>query len=305
MRVAVGLDMGGTKIHAGLVDSEGRVHAARKIATPVADGPNGIFEAMRTLICQLLAQAEGHEVVGIGLGIPGLQDRKRGLSINSPNLGWRNIPVLSQFAEFGLPLDMENDVRCHALGEQHFGAGRGVQNFVLLTFGTGIGSGIVLNGELFQGAFGMPGEIGHLRIVEDGPECGCGKRGCLEAMAGGKGIGRRARDAGLAPDARALFHLAAAGEQRALALLEQVCRELGWGVATMANLFNPERIIIGGGIAEVGELLFAPLRRYAEAEAVPGIRGTFQLVPAALHEEAGTVGAAALFPALTGGGATR
>lgn len=303
MRFAIGLDMGGTKIHAGLVDSEGRLHHATKIPTPVADGPSGIFEAMRGLIRQLLAQAEGHEVVGIGLGIPGLQDSKRGLSINSANLAWRNVEVFPQFTEFGLPLAMENDVRCHAVGEQHFGAGRGVSNFILLTFGTGIGSGIIIDGRLFQGSRGVPGEIGHITIAPDGPECGCGKRGCLEAMAGGKGIGRRARDAGLAPDARGLFALAAAGNPQALALLDQITRELGWGVATMATLFNPERIIIGGGIAEVGDLLFTPLRRYAEAETVPGIRGTYEVVPAALHEEAGTVGAAALFPALTGGAA--
>lgn len=293
-RCAVGFDVGGTKIQAGLVDGEGRLLRSLRVETPVAEGPAGIFAAMRSLLDRLLAMAEGREVVGIGLGMPGLIDRARGISIQSPNTGWSNVPVLSQFADYGLPLAMENDVRCHAVGEQYFGAGRGVRSFVLLALGTGIGSGIVIDGKLFDGASGRAGEIGHIPLVPDGPPCGCGNRGCLEAMVGGKAVGRRAKEAGIAGDTRDLFARAEAGDERALAFIEEVARDLGLAIGVMASLFNPQRIIVGGGMAEAGDLLWAPMRRYAFARTMPGIRETYDLVPAALREEAGVVGAAAL-----------
>jgi glucokinase len=300
-RCAVGLDVGGTKIHAGLVDEEGRLLRSLRLPTPVAEGPAGVFAAMRSLIRRLLDLAEGREVVGIGLGMPGLIDRARGLSVQSPNTGWSNVPVLAEFTEFGLPVELENDVRCHAVGEWHFGAGRGLRDFVLITVGTGIGSGVVLGGQLFQGACGRPGEIGHITVDPQGPLCGCGKRGCLEAVAGGKALGRRAREAGIAADTRELFARAAAGEGRAVSLLDDVARDLGLGISIMVNLFNPQRVIVGGGMAAAGDLLFAPMRRYAVELTMPGLRDTFDIVPAALGEEAGVVGAAALVPALTAG----
>ncbi len=298
-RCAIGLDVGGTKISAGLVDSQGGVLQTLRVPTPVDGGPATIFQAMRALIDRLLTAAGGRELVGIGLGMPGLIDRARGLSVQSPNTGWRNVPVLAQFADYGLPLEMENDTRCHTVGELHFGAGRGISDFVLLTLGTGIGSGVVLNGQLFQGGSGRPGEIGHVTVEPDGPLCGCGKRGCLEAVAGGRAVGRRAREMGIAADTRELFARAAAGESPAAALVDRVAWELGLGISYMANLFNPRRVIIGGGMAEAGDQLFEPMRRYALELTMPGIRETYEIVPAALHEEAGVVGAAALLPGLT------
>lgn len=300
-RCAIGFDVGGTKISAGLVSSSGQVLHSLRQPTPVADGPAGIFAVMRAMVDQLLTLANGREVVGIGLGMPGLIDRARGLSVQSPNTGWRNVPVLEQFRHYGLPLEIENDVRCHAVGEQVFGAGRGVRSFVLVAIGTGIGSGIILDGQLFQGAAGRPGEIGHI-VVEtgrDAPLCGCGNRGCLEAVAGGKAISRRAREAGIAADSRELFALAAVGNERALALTLDAARQLGFGLSVMANLFNPERLIVGGGLAEAGDLLLGPMFRAAKALTMPGIRDTYEILPAALHAEAGVVGAAALIPGLT------
>jgi len=298
-RCAIGLDVGGTKISAGLVDSHGRVLHTLRLPTPVDDGPAGIFRAMRALIDRLIARTDGRELVGIGLGMPGLIDRARGISVQSPNTGWRNVPILAEFADYGLPLELENDTRCHAVGELHFGAGRGVDHFVLLTLGTGIGSGVVLNGQLFQGGSGRPGEIGHVTVEPEGPLCGCGKRGCLEAVAGGKAVGRRAQALGIAADSRELFALAASGDERATALVDRVAWELGLGISYMINLFNPQRVIIGGGMAEAGEVLIAPVHRYARELTMPGIRETYEIVPAALHEEAGVVGAAALLPGLT------
>lgn len=298
-RCAVGLDVGGTNIFGGLVDGNGHLIATSKRPTPVALGPKGIFDAMRAMIRELMAKRGEREVVGIGLGMPGLLDREKGVSVFSPNTGFRNVPVLSEFTEFGLPLDMDNDVRCHAVGELHFGAGKGFDNFILLTLGTGIGSGIVMNGELYRGPSGVAGEIGHITLEPGGHQCGCGKKGCFEAIASGRNIGRRAQEAGIAGSARELFQKAAAGDQKAVELVDRVAYDLGRGIAIYAQLLNPKRIIVGGGVAMAGELLFAPMRKYAEMETMPGVLGTYDIVPAALGDEAGAVGAAALIPALT------
>ncbi|HYG57809.1 MAG TPA: ROK family protein [Symbiobacteriaceae bacterium] len=298
-RCAVGIDVGGTKICGGLVDGTGHVIALQKRPTPVAEGPEAIFDTMRAMVRELIAKCGHREVVGLGLGMPGLLDREKGISVFSPNTGWRNVPVLSEFAEFGLPMDMDNDVRCHAVGELHFGAGRGLDNFILLTLGTGIGSGIVMGGQLYRGATGMAGEIGHITLAPGGPLCGCGKHGCFEAVASGRNIGRRAREAGIAGSGRELFQKAAAGDLRALELVDRVAYDLGRGISIYAHLLNPRRVIVGGGVALAGELLFEPMRRYADQETMPGVRGTYDIVPAALGDEAGAVGAAALIPALT------
>lgn len=298
-RCAVGVDVGGTNIFAGLVDGTGRIITTVKRPTPVAEGKEGIFGRMRSMIQELIGKAEGREVVGIGLGMPGLTDRKRGLSVFSPNTGFTNVPVLPEFTQFGLPVDMDNDVRVHANGELRFGAGRGCKNFILITLGTGIGSGIVLDGQLYYGPGSTAGEIGHITLEPGGHLCGCGKRGCFEAIASGKNIGRRAAEAGIATTARELFEKAGAGDPRAMELVDKVAYDLGRGISIYAQLMNPERVIVGGGVAQAGDLLFTQMRRYAEMESMPGVRGTYEIVPAVFGDEAGIVGAAALIPALT------
>lgn len=297
-RCAIGIDLGGTNIFGGLVDGSGRLVATAKRPTPASEGHGAVFAVMKVMIRELLAQTGGRRVAGIGLGIPGLLDRAAGISILSPNLGWRQVPVRPEFAEFGLPLEMDNDVRCHALGELHFGAARGASDVILITLGTGIGSGIILNGALYRGSAGLAGEIGHIPLEPGGPLCGCGKRGCFEAVAGGNAIGRRAQEAGIGATARELFEKAATGDEQALTLVDRVAYDLGRGISAYVNVMNPQRVIVGGGVAQAGELLLAPLRRYARAETMPGIRDTFAILPATLGDEAGAVGAAALIPGL-------
>ena len=295
-RLAIGIDLGGTKLLGALVSEDGEVVASLRRPTPAAAGPAAVFAAMREAIETLLAQEGDRPLAGIGLGIPGPLDRERGVSVVSPNLGWREVPVLPEFAGYGVPVAMDNDVRCHTLGELHWGAGRGCTDFALLTLGTGIGSGLVLGGELYRGAGGMAGEIGHVTLEPDGPLCGCGKRGCLEVLASGPGIARRALDAGVAASSGELFSLAAAREARALALVEAIARDLGRGISLYVNLLNLERVVVGGGVAAAGELLLAPVRRHVEEETMPGLRGRCALVPAALGETAGAIGATALLP---------
>lgn len=335
-RVAIGIDLGGTKILGGIVDEAGRILAERRRPTPASEGPVVVLAAVRAVVEELLAEArtpgrlvggpggplapeplpgvaaalgaragerptsqvigaEPLEVVGLGLGIPGPVDAKRGRSRFSPNLpGFANTEIFPAFADLGLPLAMENDVRCHAWGERCFGAGRGVDDFLLVTIGTGIGSGIILGGRLYTGADGMAGEIGHIVMAPDGPPCGCGNGGCLEAVSSGRAIGRRASAAGLGESAQALFDRVAAGEPTAGALLEQIAADLGRGLATAVNLLNPGQLLVGGGVAAVGELLLGPVKRHYEASLMPVLRGSCPLLPAHLAEEAGVVGAAAL-----------
>jgi glucokinase len=300
-RVAIGIDLGGTKILGGIVDSEGRILAERRRPTPAQEGPEAVLMAVRAVVDELLAvtkkapDGDPLEVIGLGLGIPGPVDAERGISRFSPNLpGFSNTPILPAFADLGLPLAMQNDVRCHAWGERCFGAGRSIDDLLLVTIGTGIGSGIILGGKLYTGGSGMAGEIGHIQLVTDGPLCGCGNRGCLEAIASGPAIGRRAQAAGLGASARALFDRAHAGDPEAGALLEEIAADLGRGLATAVNILNPGRLLLGGGVVAVGELLLGPVRRHYEAALMPVVRGYCPLLPAHLVEEAGVVGAAAL-----------
>ncbi|MGE5672976.1 MAG: ROK family protein [Mycobacterium leprae] len=296
-RCAIGIDLGGTNIFSGIVDSNGHILATAKLATPKVGGPQAVFVAMKGLIRELLPQTGGREILGIGLGIPGTAD-KNGVVIQSGNLGWEHVPVLPEFADLGLPLVMDNDVRCHTMGELHFGAGRGVSNFILLTLGTGIGSGIVLDGQLYRGPANMAGELGHIPLEPNGPVCGCGKRGCFEALASGTAIARRAKEAMLASSAKELFALAGSGNAQALALVDAIAYDLGRGIACYVNLMNPQRVIVGGGVAMAGDLLFTPMRRYALQETMASIRSTVDIVPAQLGDEAGIVGAASMVPGL-------
>lgn len=299
-RCAIGIDLGGTKINGGLVTQTGSIRTTVRRPTPVQEGASGVLQAMKNMVAELLNQAGDLQVMGIGLGVPGVLDRRAGTVILSPNLAWHNVPVTEAFREFGLPVDMDNDVRCHTLGELHFGAARGFRDFLLITLGTGIGAGIVVNGQLYRGGSGMAGEIGHIPLRPGGPLCGCGKRGCFEALASGKSIGRRAQEAGIADSARSLFEKAASGNQAAKDLVEQVVYDLALGISTYINLMNPKRVIVGGGVSMAGDLLFEPLRRFVEQEVMPGIRGTYDIVPAKFGTEAGVVGAASLIPGLTG-----
>lgn len=313
---AIGVDLGGTKTYAALVDETGRALAAARTPTPVQEGPGAVFRVMFGLIRELLARADG-PVLGIGLGITGLMDRDAGLSIISPNFrDWRNVQVLEPFRrEFGLPVTMDNDVRVGALGELHFGAGRRYRNFFFTALGTGIGSGIVLERRLYRGPYGTAGEFGHVPVrPESAVPCSCQATGCLESLVSGPAIRRRilealASDRGggssalreLAPGeigARALAEAARRGDALALQLWDEIGTDLGLGIAAYYNLMGPEAVIVGGGVSLAGDLLLEPARRTVRERLMPGIREHLEIVAAELGDEAGAVGAAALVPGL-------
>lgn len=312
-RCAIGVDLGGTNVFAALVDQNGKMIATEKRETRAVEGPDSVLGRMFEIVRRLMAKAEGREVLGIGLGIPGLLDRAAGKSIESPNLRWRNVAVVEPFRrEFGLPVEMDNDVRVHAVGESLFGAGRGHRHFLLITLGTGIGSGIVLDGQLYRGPTGLAGEFGHQTILPDGPLCGCGNKGCLESLAAGPAIARRAREMVTAYNgdtrlrslpleaitARTVAEAAHAGDHLAQRIYDEVAEDLGHALANYFNLMGPELVIVGGGIAAAGSVLFEPLHRYTVERVMVPVRPMVRIIPAQLGEEAGPVGAAAMVPGL-------
>ncbi len=291
-RLAVGIDLGGTTLRGLLVREDGRLLARRRRATPKAEGAEPVLAAVRDMAAELLEEAR--DIAGLGFGIPGPVDVARGVCLFSPNLGWRNLDVASYFRQaFDLPVRLDNDVRAATLGEAWLGAGRPYRTFICLTVGTGIGSGVMLDGRLWPGPGSCAGEIGHIPIDTrpDAPLCGCGRRGCLEAVASGTAI---AREAGM-PSARDVADAARRGDGGAIAVLERAAIFLGLGISTAVTLYNPEAVVVGGGVAGAWDLIGPVVRRTVEERVFPpnlaGLRGIF---PAALGQDAGAVGAASL-----------
>lgn len=313
----VAIDVGGTNIASGLVDLDGTVLYRDKRPTGSGTGVQNVLGRIASAVEDGLAEAQrrGLEALGIGLGIPGTQDSLGGLSYSASNLDpeWKNIKVTAHFEErFGLPAEMDNDVRCHALGEKLFGAGRGVENMVLITLGTGIGSGIFLEGKMFYGAGGCGGEVGHITIMEDGPRCSCGNYGCVEALCGAPGISQRAKEAieagagskivdlvegdlqKITP--KVIYDAAVAGDKLAQRVMDDTGKYVGIAMAGVVNIINPELLIIGGGVAAAGEMLIGRIRREIKKRAMSVQGEMVKVVAAQLGEDAGLIGAAMLVP---------
>ncbi|MDR7537326.1 MAG: ROK family protein [Armatimonadota bacterium] len=303
----LGVDLGGTKILAAVVDETGRVGATARAATPQA-GPPAVVEAIAATADRALAAAgvSRAAVRAAGVGAPGPADPATGVVFAPPNLqGWRDVPLAALVRErLGMPVAVENDANAAALGEHWVGAGRGVDDLLYITVGTGVGGGLILRGQLYTGVSGTAGEIGHMVLVPGGPRCACGRLGCLEAVASGSAIVREARAAlaagrpsmlagASALDAREVARAAAEGDPLAREVFARAAGYLGLAAANLVNLLNPAMLIIGGGVARAGELLLGPVRRIVQAEAFERPAAAVQIVPAALGLHAGAVGAAA------------
>jgi glucokinase len=283
--LAVGVDLGGTKIAAGVVDDAGKVVAHARRDTPV--GPDAAVDAIAELIGELDAGG-----LPVGVGVAGFVDATRRRVLFAPNLGWAEVPFAETVAaRVDGAVVLENDANAAAWAESRFGAGAGVRDMVLVTVGTGIGGGIVLDGALMRGAFGIAGEFGHFALVAGGRSCPCGQVGCWEQYASGGALSRAARDRGVDDVAAALDE----GNPTALDLLAEVGTWLGAGLAAVAAVLDPAVIVVGGGVAENGELLLGPARaefrrRLPAAEHRP----VAEVRPAVLGPAAGLVGAADL-----------
>jgi glucokinase len=310
VELTIGVDVGGTKIAAGVVDREGRIRDRRRVSTP-ADTAEALDKGIASVVTALCAE---HRVAGVGVAAAGFVDEGRATVRFAANLPWRDHPLRDILAEhIDVPVVVENDANAAAWAEHRFGAGQGVADAVLVTVGTGIGAGIVIEGRLVRGAWGIAAEPGHMRLVPDGRLCGCGLRGCWEQYASGSALLRQARlmaeedpqaaatmlrAAGGRPEAltgQMISASAAAGDPAALDLLAETGRRLGEGLATVAAILDPAMIVIGGGVCEAGEALLGPARAtFVSLLSGAAYRPLLEIRQARLGNDAGIVGAADL-----------
>lgn len=298
------MDLGATKIAAGIVEEDGQIRG-RVEAPAVFASVEGLYEIVGDLVQRL----GDKETDGIGIGAAGLVQYPHGRYLYGPNTGLRDLDLGVALSEaLGLTVRVDNDANCAAWGEHRFGSGRGTQHFLCVTLGTGIGGGLVIGGQPYRGARGGAGEIGHMLVDPQGPRCGCGRRGCWEQFGSGLALQRSARD-GLPSQPGSLLHERAAGDPSrvtapmvtqaardgdafARTLVEQTARWVGWGLGSLVNIFEPERVAVSGGLAREWDLLGATvaeaMREQAEA---PEFRALPELVPAELGYDAGLVGA--------------
>lgn len=282
----IGLDVGGTKILAGVIDREGQVERRREHATPTASQEE-LLAGVDSAVEELLTD----EIAAIGFGIPSPIDQRTGRALQSVNIPLRDLDFRARMAErFGLPVGIENDANAATYAEFRFGAGRDVEDMVMLTLGTGCGGGAVIDGKLFRGW----AEFGHMVIVYDGIPCqgSCTGRGHLEAYVTGVAAAKLAQEEfGPAVDAHRLVRLAREGEPRAVEILAGIGRYLGAGIGSLVNIFSPELVVIGGGFAAAGDFLFEPAREILRREALAGAGERVPIVHAELGTAAGLIGA--------------
>jgi glucokinase len=311
-RLALSIDLGGTKILAALVTPEGNIVSQVTIPTMAKSGPDAVIERMLSAAERAVKPGgvKPSRPAGIALAIAGIIDSRHGIVTTSPNLpGWKNIPLRDEIARrLGAATRLVNDADAAALGENRFGAGRGARNMVYITVSTGIGGGIIINGNLYSGASGCAGEFGHMTIDPDGPKCACGRNGCWEALASGSAIAREARrrlaagepsllsntHPARAVTAEAVGEAAGKGDRLAIKVITTAGRYLGIGLANIINIFNPEMIVIGGGVSNLGETLLTPARRVIRQRAFDLPLSAVHIVRSQIGAAAGALGAAAL-----------
>ena len=310
----IGIDIGGTKSIVGVADEQGNLISKKRLATLVNLGPEQIIDSIKAAVRNLLSEynMSPDDIVGIGIGCGGPVERDRGRLLAAPNLpGWANLPLADSFSdEFSAPAWLDNDATVAALGEMTFGVGAGADDFVYFTISTGIGGGIVIGRKIYRGSSGTAGEFGHQVVLPDGPPCACGGHGCLEAVASGSSIARRARRECLDWPSTILLHWvdgdpmlitaehvsrgAMEQDEFSAYVWQQAMTYLGIGIANVVNVLNPELVVLGGGVTRAGDLLFEPVRRVVAERTMEGPSKTVGIVPAALGEDVGVVGAIAL-----------
>jgi glucokinase len=320
-RWVVGVDLGGTNIVVGVLPMDGGTGELLSLESRPTEATKGAKYVVDRIIhmvekaIRVVAEEHGgskDDFAGIGIGSPGPLNRKTGTIIDTPNLGWRNFPLRDLISNaVGLPAALDNDANCATYGEWWLGAGKNVDNLIGFTLGTGIGGGIVLNGEIFHGVSDVAAEIGHMTIDSTGRKCNCGNYGCLEAYASGPAIALRAIEgieAGaetVLPDlvngkldritAATVYEGAVLGDAYANEVMKETAKFLGTGVANIVNILNPEMVVIAGGVTKAGDHLFVPLRAEVRRRAFKSAQEACQIVPAQLIGTAGVIGAIAMF----------
>jgi glucokinase len=297
---AIGLDLGGTKIHAGVVGRDGTVDRELLRPAPVASKEELLAE-----LVEIVESLLGDDVAALGFGLPSQIDQRSGRAVASVHVPIADMDFRDRMASrFGLPVGIDNDANAAAIAEWRLGAGRGASNVVLLTLGTGIGGGLILDGKPFRGSVGAGAELGHMVLDYRGPPClgACNGHGHFETLASGSAADAFAeRRYGAGVDAHRLVNEARNGDEGALSDLRELGHRLGAGIASLVNIFNPEVVIVGGGFGQAGELILGPARETLATEALSFPRELVRVVPTELGPNAGMVGAALVgFEALDG-----
>lgn len=310
---ALGLDLGGTKIAAAIVTAEGQLASRQQRMAMAYEGPRAVIARITSTINDVLEQAglSASRIHSIGVAAAGFINQEKGIITASPNLpGWENIPLREMVQQkYGIPVVLLNDAKSAAVGEHEFGAGRGIRNMVFITVSTGIGSGIIINNELYFGHDGVAGEIGHMTIDIDGPKCACGNIGCLEVLASGSAMVREIKRRLQAGEYSILLQAvggnlesingekieatARQGDKLAQDVINKAATYLGVGLVNVVNIFNPEMIVIGGGISNMGNLVFVPALKVMNERAIPISARSVRVVPAQLGADAGIIGVTA------------
>ena len=311
----VGVDMGGTKILATIIDSNGQIISRSKVPTKADKGADQVIDRIAECIRKAIerAELETPRIRAIGIGAPGVVDPEAGRVIFAPNLRWSNVALKSTLEDLlKIPVFVDNDVNLGTLGEQALGAGKGAENLVGIFVGTGIGGGIILNGELFYGDNKTAGEIGHTIVKAGGPKCGCGNRGCLEVLASRTAIAKQVRKAILEQGKKsilpklnggdlelirsgALAKAVEGGDRVTTKATRRAQHYLGIGVASIVNFLNPEVVVLGGGIVEaMGDDFVNAVHHAAAKYALPNTMNGIKVVSAKLGDNAGVIGASVL-----------
>jgi glucokinase len=309
----LGIDLGGTKILTAVTNSQGKMLSRDHSITPASKGHEAVIQSILESAHRALEQANVaiSELTAVGIGAPGLSNPETGMLFTSPNLpGWRDVPLRDIMQErLGKRTFLINDANAAALGEFYFGAARGASNFIYITLSTGIGGGIVIDGKIYSGAIGAAGEVGHMTIDDDGPICNCGNRGCWEMLASGTALAREAKhriEEGVRTSileyaegdvekvtAQVVHSAAERGDSLAQELIARTSYYVGVGLANLINIFNPELIVIGGGLSNIGDMLLKPAFKVARERAYKEAFQAVRFASAELGRDSGVLGAAA------------
>ena len=305
-KYVVGVDLGGTKIYTALVDLEGNIIKEKTVETLAHEGEQAVVGRIVDTINYVIDGTDKNLIKSIGIGSPGPLDVKNGIIIENSNLPFKNFEIVKTIKEtFDLPTHLDNDANVATLGEFMFGAGKGTENMVFITASTGIGGGAVLNGKLFRGSTGNALEVGHMTVATEGPRCGCGNLGCAEALGSGTAIGKRAKEAVLSNavtslknyenvTAKEVFKEAANGDRVAKNILNTSLTYLGIAVANTITNFDPEKVVVGGGVVNGGDIVIETIRNVVEERCMAAFVENCTIEKAILGGKAGVLGAAAL-----------
>ena len=305
-KYVVGVDLGGTKIYTALVDLEGNIIKEKTVETLAHEGEQAVMGRIVDTINYVIDGTDKDLIKSIGIGSPGPLDVKNGIIIENSNLPFKNFAIVKTIKEtYDLPTYLDNDANVATLGEFMFGAGKGTENMVFITASTGIGGGAVLNGKLFRGSTGNALEVGHMTVATEGPRCGCGNLGCAEALGSGTAIGKRAKEAVLSNvvtslknyenvTAKEVFKEAANGDRVAKNILNTSLTYLGIAVANTITNFDPEKVVVGGGVVNGGDIVIDTIKNVVEERCMAAFVENCTIEKAVLGGKAGVLGAAAL-----------